>query len=318
MSASLAAPYPADTRAKGWRLELDYERIDQSDTWGLAGAMAFDGLEIARPLLLAMWYAAWKQTPCGSLPADEKLIAAAVGIRAAVFAEYRDVLMRGWWRAEDGRLYHDTLAARVLEMIESRSKNAERVARFKAAKREQLAANALPERDSRARNDTGTGTSTREDVPPKPPRKRRGDQVEPDGFSEFWKAYPRKVGIDAARKAFAKRDPDAATVAGMVNAIRDQGLEERVRRGEVQYVPHPSTWLNEGRWLDETAASVEAQHWFESVKGVIAKGIELGVGSWSEAEWAAGRTTDYLSYRARVFKAAGHSPRAAHTQARAA
>ena len=31
-----AAPYPAITRAKGWRFELDYEQVDQSDTWALA------------------------------------------------------------------------------------------------------------------------------------------------------------------------------------------------------------------------------------------------------------------------------------------
>lgn len=31
-----SAPYPCDTRAKGWRFELDHERIRQSDTWALA------------------------------------------------------------------------------------------------------------------------------------------------------------------------------------------------------------------------------------------------------------------------------------------
>lgn len=32
------APYPSDTRPKGWRFELDYERIEASDTWALAPA----------------------------------------------------------------------------------------------------------------------------------------------------------------------------------------------------------------------------------------------------------------------------------------
>lgn len=181
MSDTRPAPYPADTRAKGWRFELDYERIDQSDTWGLAAAMAFDGLPLARPFLLAMWYAAWKQTPCGSLPADDQLIAAAVGIPSGLFAEYRAVLLRGWWLAEDGRLYHDTLAARVLEMVEYRRKNAERVAAFKAAKREQQSGNALPTSQQRDRNDTGTGTNLQKDKPSVEARKRASRKC-PESF----------------------------------------------------------------------------------------------------------------------------------------
>jgi hypothetical protein len=157
------APYPVDTRAKGWRLELDYEKIDQSDTWGLAAAKVFEGLPLARPLLLAMWYAAWKQTPCGSLPADETLIAAAIGIPKEIFAEYRDVLMRGWWLADDGRLYHNTLSTRVLEMVEYRKSTAERVAKHKAAKREQRESNTLPQREPTVKNSTGTGTGSKEE-----------------------------------------------------------------------------------------------------------------------------------------------------------
>lgn len=125
-------PYPADTSAKGWRFELDYERIEQSGTWSAAMAAALDGLPLARPLLLAMWYAAWKQVPCGSLPADEVELAGAIGLPSAVFAQYRSVLMRGWWQAEDGRLYHDTMAERVREMMGRRRSEADRKARQRA------------------------------------------------------------------------------------------------------------------------------------------------------------------------------------------
>lgn len=51
--------------------------------------------------------------------------------------------------------------------------------------------------------------------------------------------------------------------------------------------------------------------WHESPAGVSEKGVELGLGAWSEAEWVAGRCPDYPTYRSRVFKAAGFSPRAA-------
>lgn len=72
-------------------------------------------------------------------------------------------------------------------------------------------------------------------------------------FDAFWEAYPRKVGKDAARKAFERRRADDVLLSEMLTAIRAQGLAERCRKGEAQYVPHPATWLNEGRWQDEAA-----------------------------------------------------------------
>lgn len=132
MTDTRPAPYPADTRAKGWRFELDYERIEQSGTWAAAMTAALEGLPLARPLLLAMWYAAWKQVPCGSLPADDREMAGAIGIPSSVFAEYRDVLLRGWWLADDGRLYHDTIVRRVIEMMGKRRSDADRKAAERA------------------------------------------------------------------------------------------------------------------------------------------------------------------------------------------
>lgn len=158
MSVTRPAPYPADTRAKGWRFELDYERIVQSSTWALAGPEA-------RPWLLMMWLTSWQQLPCGSLPNDEAVIAAMIGAPAKVWAKHRAVLMRGWTVADDGLLYHPTICARVLEMLDYRKKNAERVAKFKAAKREERAGNALPTQQQPVRNGTGTGTGTGRDIP---------------------------------------------------------------------------------------------------------------------------------------------------------
>lgn len=115
------APYPADTRAKGWRLELDYERIEQSDTWDMAGEVS-----MACAALLMMWYVAWKQVPCGSFPNDEDVIRAKCRVPVLRWEELRPILMRGWWLADDGRLYHDTVAERVRSMLDYRQKEADR------------------------------------------------------------------------------------------------------------------------------------------------------------------------------------------------
>ena len=106
------APYPADIRAKGWRFELDYEQIEQSSTWALAGAEC-------RPWLLMMWMTAWRQVPCGSLPGDHEVVAACLGMPGKLWSKYSKTLLRGWALADDGRMYHPTITARVVEMIDS-------------------------------------------------------------------------------------------------------------------------------------------------------------------------------------------------------
>ena len=160
-------PYPEDTRAKGWRFELDHERIRQSDTWALAPA------EI-RPWLLMLWMVAWEQTPCGSLPANDELIAARMGMQPKAFAKARPALMRGWWAADDGRLYHDTLAERVTEMMTRRRKESDR----KALARQRTPVfdpadsdgcpNAVPPlshgTDAGLHPESDTGTGTREEL----------------------------------------------------------------------------------------------------------------------------------------------------------
>lgn len=70
-------------------------------------------------------------------------------------------------------------------------------------------------------------------------------------FDIFWKAYPSKVGKDAARKAFAKRKFDEKTFAQVLQALELHKVSERWTKDNGQYIPNPATWLNQGRWEDE-------------------------------------------------------------------
>ena len=71
-----------------------------------------------------------------------------------------------------------------------------------------------------------------------------------DAFEQFWQAYPKKVGKDAAQKAFARRKPDKPTIEAMLAAVSAQAASEQWRRDGGQFVPNPATWLNQGRWKD--------------------------------------------------------------------
>ena len=164
MTEPRPAPYPSTTRAKGWRFELDMERARQSDTWVLATPEA-------RPWLLMLWTTAWEQTPCGSLPNDDELIAARIGMPAKLFAKHRSVLLRKWWPADDGRLYHSVLVQRVAEMMKTRRSESDRKAAARARDAAMLADVVTPESgvvpvlssgtDAGLHPESGTGTGTR-------------------------------------------------------------------------------------------------------------------------------------------------------------
>ena len=91
---------------------------------------------------------------------------------------------------------------------------------------------------------------------PKPPYKHQEPPRDDRGelFEAFWKAYPSKVGKDAAQKAFNKRKPDKTLLAEMLAAIEVQKSSDKWTKDSGRYIPHPSTWLNQGRWKDETNA----------------------------------------------------------------
>jgi hypothetical protein len=69
-------------------------------------------------------------------------------------------------------------------------------------------------------------------------------------FDVFWKAYPKKVAKDDARRAFEKRKPDKSMVDSMLAAIFEQINSPAWQRDDGQYIPNPATWLNGGRWED--------------------------------------------------------------------
>lgn len=67
-------------------------------------------------------------------------------------------------------------------------------------------------------------------------------------FEQFWKSYPRRVGKGAARKAFEKALRLTSFDEIMSGLIRQ--LSYYASR-EPQFIPHPTTWLNQERWSDE-------------------------------------------------------------------
>lgn len=101
----------------------------------------------------------------------------------------------------------------------------------------------------------------------KPPIPPRGSvHGFPPGFERLWAAYPRKVGKDAAARAFAKRKPGAALLQAMLDAVQAQRGSRDWTKDGGQFIPHLSTWLNEGRWQDESTSSTPADDIFAGAR----------------------------------------------------
>ena len=72
-------------------------------------------------------------------------------------------------------------------------------------------------------------------------------------FAEFWAAYPRKTGKEAARRAFKKLRPAKELHERILRAVDEQKRGIQWLRDGGRFVPNPATWLNQGRWDDEAA-----------------------------------------------------------------
>lgn len=70
-------------------------------------------------------------------------------------------------------------------------------------------------------------------------------------FIDFWKLYPRKESKVNAQKVWEKLKPDSETFEKMKASINSQTENGNWSKDRIQFIPHPSTWLNQKRWEDE-------------------------------------------------------------------
>ena len=78
-------------------------------------------------------------------------------------------------------------------------------------------------------------------------------------FSAFWDRYPRRVGKKAALGKF-KVARKSASQEDIMDGLEKYREEIRVKRTDTQYIAHPATWLNQGRWEDEDETSEDEDH----------------------------------------------------------
>ena len=80
--------------------------------------------------------------------------------------------------------------------------------------------------------------------------RKRDVKVIPPGFDEFYQAYPRHASKAPACKAWAKLKPDDELRQRILSDVRRR-VQGEWKGKDKQYIPHPSTYLNQRRWEDE-------------------------------------------------------------------
>lgn len=73
-------------------------------------------------------------------------------------------------------------------------------------------------------------------------------------FNAFWEAYPKKASKIYAFKCFEKLKVSDELLDRMIKAISEQKRSVEWTKDGGQYIPNPSTWLNQGKWMDEVVS----------------------------------------------------------------
>jgi hypothetical protein len=214
-------------------LKMSVNLPDKPEVWQIAGMLGIEADSVVGKLLRVWaWFDA--HTEDGN----------AVGVtyplvdRVAGVTGFAEAMVLAGWLHQNGS---------VMTVPHFERHNG-KTAKNRALTNERVAKHRKSNDQSNGGSNAGTVTKT---VTREEKRREDIDTGGADLFERFYDAYPRKVGRDAARKAFAKRQVTEALLVTMLAAIKRQGLKDRCAKGESQYVPHPATWLNEGRWQDE-------------------------------------------------------------------
>ena len=97
-------------------------------------------------------------------------------------------------------------------------------------------------------NETSKGTVRSKD------KERKKEYI--DQFEAFWELYPKKVAKKKTLQSWIKIKPTNSMLEKILSALQNQIKSDQWQTK--QYIPNPTTWLNQERWKDEPSKSSSA------------------------------------------------------------
>ena len=238
---------------------------------------AADELEISPPhmmgLLISFWLWALDNAPTGNLEGiTPRMISRAAQWDGPAEKLAAALIRAGWLDEKDGGILeiHDWYEY-AGKLIDQRQAEKERSQRRRAAAAASSCSTGDDQKTTAGQPRTSRGKAagrvdqsrvdkTRDDnTPPSPSAEGAGggkkDIIEAR-FTEFWSAYPKKVGKQYALKAWKRVNPDADLHDRIMRAVDAQKRSEQWRRENGRYIPNPATWINGGYWDNEPTEEV--------------------------------------------------------------
>jgi len=81
-------------------------------------------------------------------------------------------------------------------------------------------------------------------------RSKRSTPNYSDAFLLFWDVYPNKIGKGKAFDVWKKSGCEKLN-GEITRSVEEQKKCQQWKKDNGQFIPHPSTWLNQRRWEDE-------------------------------------------------------------------
>jgi uncharacterized protein YdaU (DUF1376 family) len=182
------------------------------------------------------------------LPADAKLLAFKIGSNA----ESVQLILDAFFTLDEDVYRQKRCDAEIIAYYGRKT-----VARDKANKRWKNATASIDNATALPQHSDSIAPAIKNNANREP---RTESKEDIDRFDTFWKHYPRKVAKPNALKAWLKIKPDDALTKQIIAAVNAQGLCNK----EIQFVPHPASWLNAARWEDEIKSTSSANEWWKN------------------------------------------------------
>jgi len=86
------------------------------------------------------------------------------------------------------------------------------------------------------------------------------DKLKPLFFDKFWKSCPRKIAKKKTQSVYNKLiKSKEVTEDYLIKTMNDYSVS--VKDTELQFIVHPVTWLNQGRFDDKLEVKVKNKNW---------------------------------------------------------
>lgn len=207
---------------------------DKPEVWQMAGMLGIDPDSVIGKLLRVWGWFDSHTTDGNAHGVTFSLVDRVAGV--AGFAEA--MMLCGWIEQSGSVLSIPNFSRHNGKTAKNRALTNDRVAKSREKKQES---------NDESNAECVTKTVTREE-------KRREEvnntPATPDGFADFWSAYPKRKNKGDAEKAWKKIRPSIELQQRILAAIVVAKRQPDWIKEDGQYIPYPASWLNAKGWED--------------------------------------------------------------------